>query len=249
MDVNGVLDLWVDQAHSNLIDFPNTKTIKYLNLIKDDFFAVLITSAWEKWNWDIWETSSVVWQSEYVIPEAASDTEWNLKIDAISISYTWELEDDWSLKYKKARPVEIGNLPQNWNYYRNKQSKEDPIFYIADKSIFIAPAPVTENWAIVDWVQIKWIKSIPDYSVWWTEASIKLPSYLHSVLVTGLAPYIRRSEWNESKGINAQVEYERQRDLAVEKFKNRFTSPLFMNYPDGTGLWLDIDDFITNTPA
>jgi hypothetical protein len=28
-----------------------------------------------------------------------------------------------------------------WDYYVNKQSEEDPIFYIADNSVFIAPAP------------------------------------------------------------------------------------------------------------
>ena len=197
MDVNKILDLAVDQSHTNSTDYPNSRTIDYLNIVKDDFFTVLITAAWEDWNWDIWETDSVVWQNEYVLPEAASDTEGNIKVSRVSISYNWETEDDGSIKYTPARLVKLWNLPKNWNFYTNQQSQLDPIYYVADKSIFIAPAPISSDWAIVDWIQIKWIKSIQDYVVWWNEASIKLPHYLHLILVQGILQYIHRSEWNK----------------------------------------------------
>ncbi len=249
MDINPILDLAIDQAWVTLGNFPYTRTIVYLNRVKDDFFTVLITAAGEEINWDIWEANSVINQSEYVLPEAASDAEWNLKIDAISISYKWELNEDGSLKYKKARQVSLWNLTRNWNFYRNNQSQEDPIFYVADQSIFIAPTPITDDWAITDGIEIKWIKSIPDYEVAWLASTIKLPYYVHEVLVQGVIPYIHKANKRKTDAFDEKAEYERQRDLAVEKVKNRYTSPLFMNYPNEKEREVDIDSFIINTPA
>jgi hypothetical protein len=226
-----IMDMSIDQADVNIIDYPYTRLVKYLNLVKDDFFTYLITWANGEWNWDIWTTTSVASQTEYPLPEAASDTEWNLQINGVSINYDWGTYDEGTFKYKKARLVKLNNLTKNWNYYINNQSKEDPIYYIADKSIFLAPQPdSSQAWA--SRIQLKGIKSIVDYDENTTEPNIKIPLYLHDVLVQGVLPYIHKAEGRKTDAKDERLEYEERRNLAVIKFSNRSQWPTFLNYPD-----------------
>lgn len=246
MDAPAIFTMARELTDTSSTDYPDTRLLPFLNQVKNDLFSYLITWAWEKWNWDEWTTDSVVWQSEYVLPEAASDTEWNLKINSVLINYNGETYDDGSLKYIRAKEVNPEWLRNPWNFYRNKQSKNKPIFYIADKSIFIAPTPVIQDWAITNGIQIKWIKTIVDYTVTTTESNIKIPLYLHDVLVQGLLPYIHRSEWRKDDASFEEKKYEDKRDLAVNKLKNRSTWPHFLNYPDEIESGTDLDDFIIN---
>jgi len=230
MDAPAIFTMARELTNTNDTDYNNTRLLPFLNQVKNDLFSYLITWAWEDWNWDIWTTNSVVWQTEYVIPEAASDTEWNLKISSININYDWDTYDDWSLKYIRAKEINPAGLPNPWNYYTNNQNKEQPIYYIADQSIFVAPAPI--DWAIANGIELKGIKSIVDYTILTTEPNIWIPLYLHDVLVQWLLPYIHRSEWRKDEASFEIKEYERKRDLAVNKFKNRATWPHFLNYPN-----------------
>lgn len=226
-----IMDMAIDQAEVNITDYPYTRVVKYLNLVKDDFFTYLITWANWDWNWDIWTTASVANQSEYVLPEAASDTEWNLQINWVSISYDGETYDDGNLKYKKASLVKINNLTHHWNYYINNQPKDDPIYYIADKSIFIAPQPDSTQ-AGTSRIELKGIKSIVDYDASTTESNIRIPLYLHDILVQWVLPYIHKAEGRKTDAQAEKKEYEERRDLAVIKFSNRSQWPTFLNYPD-----------------
>jgi hypothetical protein len=47
------------------------------------------------------------------------------------------------LKYIKAREVNRQTLEFEWNYYLENQSVDDPIYFIADNSVFIAPVPLS----------------------------------------------------------------------------------------------------------
>ncbi len=241
MDAPSIFSLMRDQTNTNIYDYPDTRLLPYLNLVKDDLFSYLITGAGESWNWDIWNTATVSWQTEYVIPLAASDTEGNMKIDTVNINYNGETYKDWSLQYIKCNEIKPSTLPKPWNYYKNNQSKESPIYYIADKSIFIAPA--TEN-SETDWIELKGIKTIPNYTITTTESNIKIPLYLHDVLVQWGLPYIHKSEGRKDEASYETKEYERRRDLAVNKFKNRSTWPHFMSFPDE--LETRSDDLILN---
>lgn len=217
-------------AHTNSTDFPDATLLTFLNVVKDDLFSYLITWADEDWNWDIWTTTSVASQTEYVVPEAASDTAGNLKISWVSVNYDGETFDDGSLKYIKAKLVTPGNLPENWNYYKNKQSVNAPIFYVADRSVFIAPAPSTTE-ARALWIELKGIKSIVDYDASTIESDIKVPLYLHEVLVQGLLPYIHRSEGRKDEAQFEATAYKNARDLAVKKFTDRYKNAYYMSYP------------------
>ena len=230
MDAPAIFNLARELANVNDTDFSDTRLLPFLNQVKNDLFSYLITGINEDHQWDIWTTASVANQSEYVLPEAASDTEWNLKISWVSINYDWETFEDGSLKYVKAKEVRLWNLSENWNYYKNRQSVDEPIYYTADKSIFIAPIPDT-NSAWTNRIELKGIKSIPDYTTTTSEANIRIPLYLHDVLVQWLLPYIHRAEWRKDEASFEEKEYNERRDLAVKKFTDRSNWPYYMSYP------------------
>lgn len=232
MDVQGIFTLARDLTHTNSTDFPDPTLLTYLNPVKDEYFSYLITWVSENWQWDIWTTQTVLNQSEYVLPEAASDTEGNIKITAVNITYNAETYDDGTIKYRKAREVNPSSLPETWNYYVNNQSKDDPIYFVADKSIFIAPSLHSDDTLSSEGIELKWIKSIPDYNVSTTENGIRLPLYLHQDLVQWILPYIHRSQWRKNEAQFEQTEYEKRRQKAVEKFSDRNISPHFLTYPD-----------------
>lgn len=54
--------------------YTDNEAIDDLNILKDEFqSAILSTISDEKFNWDKWTTDSVSLQSEYAIPEVASN--------------------------------------------------------------------------------------------------------------------------------------------------------------------------------
>lgn len=229
MNAPSMFNMIRELTHTNSDDYPDTRLLPFLNLVKDDFWSYIITSISSKYNWDRWWIDeTVINQSEYVVPHAATDSEWNLKINTISLCYDWEIYDDERLKYVPATEKDINNLPNHWNWYLNNQPKECPIYYTADKSIFIAPAFKKE---IPNGIEIQGIKSILDYEVDTTEANIRIPSYLHADLITGVIPYVHRSEGLKKEAMEEEANYIRKRNEAAVKISNKSTWPSFMAYP------------------
>lgn len=74
MNVSDIYDLAIDQTHVNTTDFPNTRVIKYINIVKDDFWSYIVTYMNQDYNYDIFKTDSVIGQSEYVLPQIANDS-------------------------------------------------------------------------------------------------------------------------------------------------------------------------------
>lgn len=230
MDIAIMSNLVRELTDTNDTDFPNTRLLPFFNAVKDDLFSYLITGVDENYNWDIWETKTVSDQSEYTLPEAASDSEWSLKINGIWVNYDGDTYPDGTYKYTKAKRVKLSNLQEDWNYYKNYQSQSNPIYFIADKSIFLAPIPST--WEAGDKkLQLKGIRSIVDYTVDTVEGEIGLPSYLHMTLVQGVLPFVHKAEWRKDEASFEQKEYIEMRDSAVLKFSNRDQWPYYMSYP------------------
>jgi len=230
MDYPGMATMANELSDTNSTDYSPTRLLPFFNAVKDDLWSYIITSIKGKYNWDIWTVdNTVVNQSEYVIPAAASDTEWNLKISWIGLCYDGDTYSDWTKKFIPAREVNPEWLKEHWNYYINNQSVNDPIYYIADKSIFIAP---TFKAIRADCIELKWIKSIVDYTITTAEAGIWLPSYLHIDVVKGVLPFIHRSQWNKKDAQFEEATYNTARDLAAAKFANRNIAPHYMKFED-----------------
>ena len=66
------------------------------------------------------------------------------QIKQVSISYDGLNYENIGTKiYYPARLVNPNTLENHWSWYEENQSKEFPIYYIADDSLFIAPIPLS----------------------------------------------------------------------------------------------------------
>lgn len=176
-----------------------------------------ITSAiWEGFFWDILKTdTTVVNQSEYTLPVISTWAfNWVPKIENISIMYqTW-----W--EYVKAREVNRQTLDYDMSWYETNQSESDPIYFIADNSYFIFPAPKT---VVANWIKLYWIKSLADVTLATTYANLfggKIPDkYFYMI---DLSEFIKRQQGKDRERELAKDIFERKTlPSLVEKLWNR----------------------------
>lgn len=232
MDVAWMYSMFLTTGGFDTDDISIDDFLVLANTTKNEDWGYIISAVKSNYNWDTWKVQDwdiVVWQTEYRRPEAASDTEWNLKINQVSICYDGDTYSDGSKIYVPARPVNPNTLPKHWDYYVKNQPKSNPIYFTADKSIFIAPAftQVTEQG-----IELRGIKSIPEWTSWMTEAQTKLPYYLHTMVVYGA---IKKAKEGDSRFDEAQYfakEHETLRTQAYINISNVSTWPSFMTYPD-----------------
>ncbi len=233
MDISVIHNLAREMAWVSSTDFPDSRLLLFTNLVKDSLWSYIVTGTNEDLNWDIWEVDSgslVVGQSEYVLPEATFDAEGNLKVAWLSICYDWEEYPDGSKKYVKAKEVKVNDLREHWNYYVNNQSKLQPIYYIADQSVFIAP---TLDQVSTSAIEVRGIKTLIDYATTTVEADIRIPRYLHEVWAMGIVPYIWRAKQRINEAQEAENRYKNERNTQITNLRNRHTN-WFMMYPDDT---------------
>lgn len=233
MDVIDIVKLARDQASVSEQDYSDDKVLMYVNLVAKEYWSYIITGIKSNYNWDTWQVRDgdiAVWQTEFETPETASDIEGNLKINSVSLCYRGVKNDDGSLLYAKAREVNPDTLTHHWNYYVNNQSESDPIYFTADKSVFIAPA---FSIVIDQGVELRGIKSITNLDITDLEKDIKIPFYMHSDIVLGVIPYIKKSEQLDYQ--IPQKEYEKAREIALQRLANKSTWPYQMRYPEGSG--------------
>jgi hypothetical protein len=111
-------------------------------------------------------------------------------------------------------------MPNHWSYYVNNQSEADPIYFTADRSIFIAPAL---SQVVEQGIELRGIKSIIKYTTGTVEANTGIPYYLHKDIILGVIPYIKKAEQLGNDAQAAQAEYERARQVAMDRISNKST--------------------------
>lgn len=229
MNVQDIIDLARDQTYTTVSQMPDVILLKYLNIVKDEFFSYLITALDQSYNWDYFTSNTVINQDEYTFPEVAFDSAGMLQLKELYISYKWETYDDWSIKYTKATQIWQSNLPKDWNWYRNNQPIEKPIYFIADRSVFIAPAPKE---VVISWIQARWIKNIPNYTLATTEQNLKIPVPYQHILIQGLLPYIYKKIGKKNDASFELWEYVRKRTEIIRELSERQQWPHLMAYPN-----------------
>lgn len=202
-----------------------------LNTLKDEFWSAIVTNVQERYNWEKWKTDLVALQSEYTLATVAYNTSWTKLLNSVSINYDWETyTNTWELKYIKCTLKNPDTLENDWDYYVENQSETDPIYYVADNSYFIAPAPIT---AVTNWIKLSWIRKIPDYSLTTTEADMKIPVDQQQALVYWLVVHWLMNKWTDDWTINnAESRWERKKAEAIRNLETRIENPIFLTYPD-----------------
>lgn len=210
----------------------NSYALRVLNMVKDNFWSRIVSESWENRKWQQWTADTVALQSEYTQPIMSSSVTWAKLVKDISINYDGETyATTWELHFQKCREVDPSSLRYDWSWYKENQDRSDPIFYIADDSIFIAPVP--RSWEAGIWrLRITGIRNIVDYNMSSTESDTGIPSAQHEVLVQWMLPYLWRKQGNFTQATSEQREYERIATLAAHNLAERSSSPFYATYPD-----------------
>ena len=223
-----IVSLREDKTHTNINQLSDTKALRLINLAKDNFHPYIVTYSGENMNWDIWTDELTSDKYEYLFPTAASDTAGNMKIDSLSISYDGEIDDLWRLVYYKAKLVDRGSFQRHWNYYLENQPKNKPIYFISDKSVFIAPMPIS---TISSWIELTGVKTIPNYDSNTNEAGTKIPYYFHDALLDFAAARYFQSKRQIDDANYFTGEYDRKKKEVAQMFDDRNQWPFYARYP------------------
>ena len=223
--------------------YTDADALKDLNTLKDSFWSLIVTEAPESYNWDRWLVDLTTTNTEYQIPEVAYNKAGAKLLKWISINYNWETySETGNLKYINAREVNPNTLEHEWFHYVENQSKDDPIYFVADNSYFIAPSFRTAG--LVNRIKLTWIRKIPDYELTTTEANMKIPVDQQQVLVYWLMIDWYFNKWVDDGTINnAEARWEKKKTEAIKTLSNRVENPTTFELPS------ESDDCITLTRA
>lgn len=200
------------------INYPPTIAIEDANIIIHQIEDYITSEIWEGFFWDIMSVlTTVVWQSEYNIPVI---TTWYFngtpKIESISIKYS----TNWD--FTKAREVNRQTLEHDLSWYEVNQSDWDPIYFIADNSVFVYPV-VKE--AIPQAIKLYGIKSLSDVLATTDESEIfgwKIPTKYFYMISDGMSQFIKKAQWKlwEAESVKQIFEKETLPTL-INKLGNR----------------------------
>ena len=204
------------QNNVDIYQYPDTQLLQDFNIIYHQMEDFITSAIWEWYFWDILTaTTTVVWQSEYTIPLISTwNFNWQPKVESVSIKY-------WT-DYIKAREVNRQTLDYDLEWYTTNQSVADPIFFIADNSVFIYPAPLT---AVANWIKFNWIKSLIDVTLttsysdlfWW-----KVPSKYFYLICDWVKQFIKEMQWKDNEAEQAKNIFEMEKlPKLVERLWNR----------------------------
>jgi len=219
----------------NTTQYSDADALADLNELKNNFLSALINAVEEDWNWDKWTADTVALQGEYTLPLMGASTAGAKQIKQVSISYDWLTYENIGTKiYYPATLKNPNTLENHWSWYEENQSKNFPIYYIADDSLFIAPIPLSGE-AGADYLELRGIKSIPDYTTNTTEAEMVFPLDVQQLFVQGMEPYAMRTKWMDRNEVNAAIaEYERLQTKKIKEMTTRYETAMYMEYPEET---------------
>jgi hypothetical protein len=208
-----------------------TRMYKYLNMSKDLLWNKIVgSSTGRDMSWESWTQDMEALQGEYALPQVVSDENRIKKIESLWICYSWATYSRTGGKiYTVARLVDRASLDNDWHYYEENQSTADPIYYVSDKSIFIAPVSSS---TVAEWLQITGVKKIPDYDTNTTEAGMVIPDDMHYLLVDLLMEHIYWKKWapTNALALRNQNKVDVKETLNVERDSHVW--PKIMEFPE-----------------
>lgn len=84
-------------------------------------------------------------------------------------------------------------------------------------------------------MELRGIKSIPDYTLATTEAEMVFPIDVQQLFVQGLEPYAMRTKGMDRGEVNAAIsEYERLQSKKIKEMTTRYETAMYMEYPEET---------------
>lgn len=237
MTYNEIVTLALDSSHTKSGQFLAASLKTWFNIARKELWNTIVKDVDENYFFQIWKRDAIVAQTngEYPYPEADENSAGMLKLTAVAIKgYS---TDEY---FKPAREVDIKTLPHDWEWYLTNQPKSDPIYFIADDSVFIAP-----NFVAADLptspsgnMQIKLTGTAKciDLSAGATAAAILIPDDSHHRIAVGMTQWIFKARAKKNEAAAAKNEFEIEKSLMTDELTNRDNSGMTAKLPDDHNL-------------
>lgn len=241
MTVAQIQALALANCHVKSSQVNTTNLLTWFNLIRKDLGNVIVSDVDENFFFQIWKRDAIVdtadnqENGEYPYPEADDDSAGALKVNRVLIK-----PYDTDTYFKPCREVKPQNLPYDWLYYMTNQSKSEPIYFIADESIFIAPkfkaADLPTSPSGNAQIKLTGIAKLIDLTAVALSTAILIPDDFHHLISLGMEEYVYKSRKSLREASNSKSNYEFEKQNMIDKLTNRDNSQMQATLPDDTGL-------------
>ena len=210
---------------------------KFFNIARKTIGNRIIKDVDENYFFQIWKRDAIADQTngEYPYPEADNDSAGMLKLLGVAIKGY-----DSDVYYKLSREVDIKTLQYDWAWYLANQSKSDPIHFIADESIFIAPqfaaADLPDSPSGNMQIKLNGIAKLIDLHTGATDAAILIPDDSHWRIALGMEQFIYKSRKMKKEAFDAKQEFEIEMQSMVDEMTNRDNSGMQATLPSDYNL-------------
>jgi hypothetical protein len=119
--------------------------------------------------------------------------------------------------------VDVRALQNDWSWYLDNQSTDDPIYWVADSSLFLAPnfTSTTAGGAGNNQLKLFGVKREIDLVDAGAEATILLPREYHHVLALGMKAWIYDLLGKTNEKNDAKNEYEMEKNKMLSALSDR----------------------------
>lgn len=239
--VQQIINLALSNTHCKSGQISTTNLISFFNLTRTKVANAIIKEVDENFFFQIWtidaEDNTVAKRvnGEYLYPVNTSSSAGMLKLLRLSIKpYSTDIY------YKPAIEKDMKALDHDWSWYMVNQPKSDPIYFIADESIFIAPEFKAEDLPTPQagnkQVKLYGIAKVTDLLATATEDAILIPVDFHELIALGMEQNIYKARSKSNLSNNALIEFKNGVQEMIDTLTNRDNSPMIAQIPNDTNL-------------
>lgn len=225
MDASQIITLARRLGYVDSNNYTTPTAVIDMNIAYHYIENIITTEVWEDFFWNTLTSDTVIGQYEYALPDSLIGNYTSLyKTLSVLVKY-----DD---EYVKLRPVLAKTLERDFSWYSENQPVSDPFFVIADKSVFVFPAPKT---VVDEWLKLYSIQNIADIDETTTEAELfagSIPTKFHTLIAYWMVENIFRGRGMINEAAEARARFMQDTSKLVEFLSDREDGVLLQEKPD-----------------
>lgn len=243
MTVQQIINLALSNCHTKSSQVSAANLILFFNLSRNDVAATIRKDVNEDFFFQIWtidaedNTNADKANGEYLYPTATSSTAGMKKL--INLMMKGYSTDTYFTPCTEKNLRELLKY-HDWTWYMVNQSKSDPIYYIADESVFIAPefkaADLPDTPSGNEQLKLYGIATITDLAATDVEATVLIPEEHHDVIALGMEKYIYKARGKKKEAFDSLSDYGAAKQDMIDALTNRDDSFMQAKLPDDTAL-------------
>lgn len=237
MTYDQIISLALSNTHTKAAQVSSTILNVAFNYSRNRLAKRIIQEVGENYFFQIWKRVAIADQEngEYPYPEADEDSAGADKITGLAIkNFSTDID------YTPCREVDIKNLDHDWSWYLVNQPKSDPIYFIGDESVFVAPqfsaADLTSQSDINKMIKMVGVAKLIDLATGATSDDIVIPSEQHERIAIGMEQFIYKARKMKQEAFDAKTEFESELVSMIDELTNRNNSNMQATLPDETSL-------------